>query len=146
MLDGLKAGHGHPTNGSEIEKKYPGVVFSQFSGCAAFSSSGFVLMFLLWFVRSAELMVKKFKLSRDELDSFAAASHAKAAHAIKNNYFKHEVIPVIGHDKDDKEKPHTQDEGVRPETTLEALKKLKPLAEGGSVTAATSSQVKDCDC
>ncbi|GLW96351.1 acetyl-CoA C-acetyltransferase [Microtetraspora sp. NBRC 16547] len=84
--------------------------------------------------RGAELMCEKWDLSRDELERFAYESHQRAAKAIANGYFKDQIAPVNGVEND---------EGPRPDTTLEKMAELKTLREGGRITAATSSQISD---
>jgi acetyl-CoA acetyltransferase family protein len=123
VMDGLQNGHGHP-QGEEIKKKWD-VQFSQFMG--------------------AELMCKKYRLTRDSLDQLAFASHMKAAAAIKGGYFKREIVPLKGHDAKGEEVVHDQDEGVRPGAKLDQMKSLKPLSDkpGAMITAATSSQICD---
>lgn len=101
---------------------------------------------------TAEQVAHKFKISRAEQDQFSYESHQKAAAAIKQGKFKDEIVPItvkeIFVDENNKKKTREfivdTDEGVRPETTVEALAKLKPVfAVGGSVTAGNSSQTSD---
>ncbi|MGA1845705.1 thiolase family protein [Deferribacter abyssi] len=101
---------------------------------------------------TAELVAEKYKISREEQDEFAYNSHMKAAAAIKNEKFKDEIIPVeVEHTSiDDKNKVNKikevveVDDGVRPDTTIEGLAKLKPVFRAnGSVTAGNSSQMTD---
>ncbi|WP_338636771.1 acetyl-CoA C-acyltransferase [Spirobacillus cienkowskii] len=101
---------------------------------------------------TAENVAEKWKISREEQDKFAFESHKRASDAIKNNEFKDEIIPYtilesmpgnIGEIINNK-KVVSQDEGPRPDTTPEALAKLKPVfAARGSVTAGNSSQMSD---
>ena len=92
----------------------------------------------------AEMLVSKYALTREALDSFGVASHAKAQAATANGHFKKEILVVEGHDKKlDVRVSVTADEGIRAGTTYEKLAGLKPLAEGGNITAATSSQITD---
>jgi len=84
--------------------------------------------------RGAELMCEKWGLKRDELEKFAFESHQRAAKAIANGYFKDQIAPINGVE---------DDEGPRPDSTLEKLASLKTLKEGGQITAATSSQISD---
>ncbi|WP_336216376.1 acetyl-CoA C-acetyltransferase [Nonomuraea sp. LPB2021202275-12-8] len=84
--------------------------------------------------RGAELMCEKWGLKRDELERFAYESHQRAAKAIANGYFKDQIAPINGVE---------DDEGPRPDSTLEKLASLKTLKEGGQITAATSSQISD---
>jgi acetyl-CoA acyltransferase len=101
---------------------------------------------------TAEHVAKKFNISREEQDQFSYESHQKAAAAIKEGKFKAEIVPInvkeIFVDENNKKKTREfvvdTDEGVRPDTTLEALSKLKPVfALGGTVTAGNSSQTSD---
>jgi len=84
--------------------------------------------------RGAELMAEKWGLRREDLDAYAYESHQRAAKAIANGYFKDQIAPL--NDVED-------DEGPRPDSTLEKLGQLKALREGGVITAATSSQISD---
>ncbi|SDQ82413.1 acetyl-CoA C-acetyltransferase [Thermostaphylospora chromogena] len=84
--------------------------------------------------RGAELMCDKWGFDREELERYAYESHQRAAKAIANGYFKEQIAPIAG---------VTDDEGPRSDTTLEKMAALKPLREGGRITAATSSQISD---
>jgi acetyl-CoA C-acetyltransferase len=84
--------------------------------------------------RGAELMCQKWGLTRDELERYAFESHQRAAKAVANGYFKDQITPVNGVE---------DDEGPRPDTTLEKMAGLKTLKEDGQITAATSSQISD---
>lgn len=101
---------------------------------------------------TAEQVARKYKISREEQDQFSFESHQKAAAAIKAGKFKSETVPItvkeIFVDETNKKKTREfvvdTDEGVRPDTTVEALSKLKPVfALGGTVTAGNSSQTSD---
>ncbi|MFJ7366324.1 acetyl-CoA C-acetyltransferase [Peribacillus frigoritolerans] len=101
---------------------------------------------------TAEAVAKKYGISRDDQDAFSVRSHQKAAKAIAEGKFSDEIVPVdvtlrsVGPDLKLKEKSFTftQDEGVRPGTTAEVLKKLRPaFSVTGSVTAGNSSQTSD---
>lgn len=101
---------------------------------------------------TAEAVAKEYKVSRDEQDEFATRSHQKAATALQNGYFTNGILPIhieqIYVDETGKRKTKTYtvdtDEGVRADTTLEVLAKLKPaFAANGSVTAGNSSQTSD---
>jgi acetyl-CoA acyltransferase len=101
---------------------------------------------------TAEAVAKEYKVSREDQDQFALRSHQKATVAIQNGYFKPGILPItvedIYVDTDGKKKKKSSvmdmDEGVRADTSLEALAKLKPVfAAGGSVTAGNSSQTSD---
>ena len=101
---------------------------------------------------TAEAVAKEFKVSREEQDVFALSSHKKALHAIENGFFKPGILPITVEEiyLNEKGKKAMRkyvvdtDEGVRADTTIEALAKLKPaFAMGGSVTAGNSSQTSD---
>jgi acetyl-CoA C-acetyltransferase len=85
-------------------------------------------------------------ISRADQDEFAAASHARAAAAIKEGRLRDEVVPVtIKGRKGDV--VVEDDEGIRPETTVESLGRLKPaFAAGGTITAGSASQLSDGAC
>ncbi len=92
---------------------------------------------------SAELIAERWGLTREQLDQFSLESHRKAAHATKNGYFKREIIPVPIK-KDGETVLFTEDEGIRYNTSLEKMAKLKPaFKEGGLITAGNSSQISD---
>ena len=82
--------------------------------------------------RGAELICEKWHLSRDELEALALESHRRAAEAIDEGRFDAQVVPVAGVDRD---------EGVRRESTADQLAGLRPLREGGVITAAVASQI-----
>lgn len=101
---------------------------------------------------TAEEVAKDYKISREDQDEFSYNSHVKAANAIKEGYFKSGIIPITVEQVyvDEKGKRKTKsyvvdtDEGVRTDTTIEGLAKLKPaFAMGGCVTAGNSSQTSD---
>ncbi len=89
---------------------------------------------------TAENVAKKFGISREDQDEFGYNSHMKAAKAIQEGWFKEEIVPVELPDG----RTFDTDEGVRPDTSLEALAKLKPaFVKDGTVTAGNSSQLSD---
>ena len=101
---------------------------------------------------TAEAVAKQYKVSREDQDAFAYASHQKALKAQKENRFKSQIVPIeVDHTyvNDGGKKTTTQytvdaDEGPRADTSKEALARLRPVfAEGGSVTAGNSSQMSD---
>ncbi len=106
-----------------ITARYPGVQFSQFLG--------------------AEMMAEKYRLTRDALDQFAYDSHRKAAAATKAGAFAREIVPLSITLEDGSKAEHTIDEGIRFDASLEAIKAVKLIREGGAITAATSSQICD---
>ena len=101
---------------------------------------------------TAEAVANEYKVSREDQDAFALASHQKAKQAINNGHFKKGILPIEITETylNENNKKATRnftvdtDEGVRADTTLEALAKLKPaFAMKGSVTAGNSSQTSD---
>ncbi|XP_006869210.1 PREDICTED: 3-ketoacyl-CoA thiolase, peroxisomal isoform X1 [Chrysochloris asiatica] len=97
---------------------------------------------------TSENVAERFGVSREKQDTFALASQRKAARAQSKGCFQAEIVPVttIVHDDKGTEKSITvaQDEGIRANTTMEGLAKLKPaFKKGGSTTAGNSSQVSD---
>jgi acetyl-CoA C-acetyltransferase len=115
-------GFGTPKS-ARMEARYPGIQFSQFVG--------------------AEMMVKKYGLSRDELDEFGYDSHQKAIAATRGGLFRDEIVKLEKVNADGATAVHETDEGIRYDGTLEAMKSVKLLQEGGAITAATSSQICD---
>ncbi len=100
---------------------------------------------------TAEAVAVKYGITREASDEFSYNSHKKAAHAIDSGYFNDEIVPVTVKEvfvKDNKrqEKEHTvaMDEGVRRDTSIEGLAKLRPVfKKGGIVTAGNASQTSD---
>lgn len=118
-----KAGLGHYMS-PEIRKRYGDTEFSQFTG--------------------AEMMARKYGLSRGALDAYALESHARAAAATRAGQFRDEVLPVAVRVADGSgEGLHTVDEGIRFDTSLEAIASVKLLSEDGVISAANASQICD---
>ena len=101
---------------------------------------------------TAEAVAKEYNVSRAEQDAFSLLSHQKALQAIQQGYFKQGIVPItvkeIYLDENGKKQQRTftvdTDEGVRAETSIAGLSKLKPaFAINGSVTAGNSSQTSD---
>ena len=115
-------GFGMPKS-ARMEERYPDIQFSQFMG--------------------AEMMADRYHLSREQLDEFAYRSHQKAIAATQGGAFKDEIVGVGIKDAEGAAARHTVDEGIRFDSTLEAIKSVKLLREGGKITAATSSQICD---
>jgi acetyl-CoA acyltransferase len=101
---------------------------------------------------TAEAVANEYSINREDQDVFAFQSHQKAMKAIQDGNFKSGIIPITVEEVyvNEKGKKATRsyvvdtDEGVRADTTVEALAKLKPaFATGGSVTAGNSSQTSD---
>lgn len=122
VRDGLANGRGKP-KGARLEERYPGIQFSQFDG--------------------AELLAAKYGISRDELDEFGFRSHRLAAQATNQGFFRDEIVPVEILTESGQKELHTVDEGIRFNATLDAMRGLNPLREGGLITAGTSSQISD---
>jgi len=92
---------------------------------------------------SAELIAEKWGIPREENDAFSVESHRKAARATDEGRFEREIVPVRVETEDGAE-TLTRDEGVRPDSTLETLAKLKPAFKAdGVITAGNSSQISD---
>lgn len=115
-------GFGVP-GGEAMARRYPNIQFSQFMG--------------------AEMMAEKYGLSKDELDEFGFQSHQRAIAATQGGAFKDEITPIEITTADGKTEMHTVDEGIRFDVSLEGMKGVKLLREGGAITAATSSQICD---
>jgi len=101
---------------------------------------------------TAEAVAKEFNVSREDQDAFAFNSHQKALNAIKNGFFKDDIVPITVHENYLENGKKIQrrdyvvdtDEGPRADTNLEKLAALKPVfAAGGSITAGNSSQTSD---
>ena len=100
---------------------------------------------------TAEAVAEKFRISREAADTFSFKSHQKAAHAIDQGYFEDEIVPITVEEvyvKDGKKvsNSHTVsvDEGVRRDTTIEGLSKLRAVfKQGGIITAGNASQTSD---
>lgn len=136
IADGYKAGHGLPFSDA-INAKYGKRLaergqrmFSQFEG--------------------AEIVAEQYCITREEMERFAVSSHAKALHARKAGYFKREIVPLTGTDKQGREVVHAEDEGIRPATSMKALAKLKAIKNttskgklSGIITAGLASQICD---
>jgi len=84
--------------------------------------------------RSAERIAAKWEITRERMEAFALDSHRNALRAIKQGRFENEIAPVGA---------FSIDETPRADTSLQKMADLKPLVEGGRVTAATSSQNAD---
>jgi acetyl-CoA C-acetyltransferase len=93
---------------------------------------------------SAEFIANQFEISREEMDAFALKSHQKAVAAIQAGRFKAEIVPVEIPQRKGPPQPIETDEGPRPDTSIEALARLKPaFKEGGKVTAGNSPGLTD---
>ncbi|MBN8597887.1 MAG: thiolase family protein [Planctomycetes bacterium] len=94
---------------------------------------------------SADHIAKKFEISRAEQDRFSVQSHQRAAEATKNGWFKNEIVALTGEQCLDKKSPGVSaDEGIRADTTIDGIAKLRAVFEkDGTVTAANASQISD---
>jgi acetyl-CoA C-acetyltransferase len=109
----------------QMQARYPGIEFSQFMG--------------------AEMIAKKYGLTKDQLDRYAFESHQRAIAATREGRFTKEIMPVAVRTADGAShaEPHTVDEGIRYDASLQSIAGVKLLAEGGVVTAASASQIAD---
>jgi len=96
---------------------------------------------------TAEVVARKYNITRQMQDEYAVASHRKAAAAIEAGRFKQEIVPLQVRTRDNgkwTDFTFSTDEGPRADTTLEALAKLKPVFDPkGTVTAGNASQIND---
>ena len=94
---------------------------------------------------AAEAVVERYRVSREDQDAFAAGSHRKAATAIRECFFKDEILPVEIPQRRGDPIRLEYDEAVRPDTTAEALARLRPAfkKDGGTVTAGNAPGVND---
>jgi acetyl-CoA C-acetyltransferase len=117
-----KAGIGEGPWSARIKERYGVESFSQFEG--------------------AEVIARKYRLSRDALDRFALESHRRAAQATRAGAFQSQIVAV---EVDTPQGPtlHEVDEGIRFDASAEAIGAVKPLKEDGVVTAANASQICD---
>jgi acetyl-CoA C-acetyltransferase len=94
---------------------------------------------------AADHIAKKYEISREDQDRFSVQSHQRAAEATKQGWFKNEIVALSGEQCLDKKSPGVAaDEGIRAETTVDSIAKLRPVFEkDGSVTAANASQISD---
>jgi acetyl-CoA acyltransferase len=92
---------------------------------------------------SAEMISEKWGISREDNDAFSAQSHQRAARATKEGRFEREIVPVTVTTESGEELFST-DEGIRPDSSVETLAKLKPAFKpDGVITAGNSSQITD---
>jgi acetyl-CoA C-acetyltransferase len=108
-----------------LQKRYPGVQFSQFTG--------------------AEQLAMKYELSKEHLDEYALATHKRAAAATRGGGFAGEIvpIPVRNAEGNNTGETHATDEGIRFDASIEGIAGVKLLAEGGRLSAASASQICD---
>lgn len=103
-------------------------------------------------LETAEYVIRKYGITRSAQDAYALTSQQRTARAQTEDRFDREVVPITATmavtDKETKQVSYrevtlTRDEGNRPETTLASLADLKPVVEGGAVTAGNASQLSD---
>ena len=103
-------------------------------------------------LRTAEVVAERYRVSRETQDRFALESQLRTARAQAEGRFAGEIVPMTATmsvtDKETKATSHREvmidrDEGNRPDTTYESLAQLKPVLEGGTVTAGNASQLSD---
>ncbi|MEW9796611.1 acetyl-CoA C-acyltransferase [Alteromonas sp. CYL-A6] len=103
-------------------------------------------------LQTAEVVAKRYNISREEQDAYGLQSQQRTAAAQQAGYFDDEIVPLetvkIVVDKETGETSEqtvtlTKDEGNRADTTLEGLQSLKPVIEGGCITAGNASQLSD---
>jgi len=93
---------------------------------------------------TAENLAEKYNISREEQDEYALRSQQRMAHAMREGYFKEQIVPIQVPQRKGDPILFDTDEHPRPDTTLEALAKLPPaFKKGGTVTAGNSSGVND---
>ena len=93
---------------------------------------------------TAERVAQKYEVSREDQDAFALRSHQRAVAAQKSGRLAEEMVPVTAPQRKGEPVTLAEDEGPRPDTSLEALAKLRPaFASSGSVTAGNSSPLND---
>jgi acetyl-CoA C-acetyltransferase len=106
-----------------IQAQYPNIQFSQFMG--------------------AEMVAEKYGLTKDQLDEYSYQSHQRAIAATQAGAFKNEIVALEITDAEGNKTLHNVDEGIRFDASLEGIKGVKLLKEGGRITAASSSQICD---
>jgi acetyl-CoA C-acetyltransferase len=93
---------------------------------------------------STEGYNKRYDLTREEQDAFAERSHQRAAEAQKNGVFADEIVSVEIPQRRGDPIEFSEDEGIRPDTTVESLSKLRPaFSKDGTITAGSASQISD---
>jgi acetyl-CoA C-acetyltransferase len=96
---------------------------------------------------STDNVNKRLEIAREDQDEFSARSHQRAALAQKNGVFDDEITPVLIPQRKGEPLEFREDEGIRADTTVESLAKLKPaFTKDGTITAGSSSQISDGAC
>ncbi len=94
-------------------------------------------------MNSAQQIAIEYNISQEECMELAVASHKNAHHATESGYFKNEILPTKGLDADGNEIIRETDETIRPDTSIEKLKNLKPVSGTKWISAGLSSPVTD---
>jgi acetyl-CoA C-acetyltransferase len=94
-------------------------------------------------IETAENLAKQYGITREAADAYAARSQQRAAAAWAAGKFNDEVVPIVVPQKKGESLRVDRDEGIRADTTAESLARLRPLLQGGTVTAGNSSQQND---
>ncbi|OGA39025.1 MAG: acetyl-CoA acetyltransferase [Betaproteobacteria bacterium RIFCSPLOWO2_12_FULL_62_13] len=94
-------------------------------------------------IETAENLAKEYNITREESDAYAMRSHLRAAQAWKTGRFKDEILPISVPQAKGDPKIFAQDEGYRPDASMETLAKLRPIIKNGTVTASNASQQND---
>ncbi|MBT7641601.1 MAG: acetyl-CoA C-acetyltransferase [Rhodobiaceae bacterium] len=118
----FKEGHGFYVS-PNMQERYPNVQFSQFVG--------------------AEMVAKKYGLSKEDVDAYAYRSHERAIAATQAGAFDTEIVPVEVTNEDGDKEMHKTDEGIRFDASIESISGVKLLSEDGVITAASASQICD---
>lgn len=150
IIDSFQAGHGQPMSPQMLTKYQEGLKQFEALGLDSRQFSQF---------GGAELLAKKYDLTKDDVNNFAVISHKRATEATKAGRFKNEIVPIRAKVMEKKDKKgekaapaaapsgegefHVTDEGIRPGTNLEGVAKMKPMLKNGLMTPATSSQICD---
>ena len=119
----MQAGIGTGPWSERIQDRFGVAEFSQFTG--------------------AQMIADRYAFSREDLDAFALESHRKAAAADAAGAFLREIVPIPIIDVDGTETLHVHDEGIRSDSSMEGLAKLKTLQPNGVITAGNASQMCD---
>ena len=106
---------------------------------------GLTCSFKKWHMGSAaELIARKFQVTREDQDRFSVESHRKAVTAMKEGKFQDEIVPVLVPQRKGEPQPFVVDERPRPDASMESLGKLKPAFEkDGTVTAGNAPGLND---
>ncbi len=94
-------------------------------------------------VETAENLATRYSIAREDADAFSVRSHQRAASAWERGAFDDEIVPVVVPQRQGEPVLFTRDEGVRGDTSVEALSRLRPVMPGGTVTAGNASQQND---